>query len=85
MAGPTTQQQTVAEPLNVEDDFPIEELLKHRGQWVAFSPDGKRIVASSVSLPELDRLVRAAGESPEEVLLEQVPDVRFIESGSELS
>jgi hypothetical protein len=67
------------------EEVPIEELLKHRGRWVAFSPDGRRIVASSANLAELDALVQAAGEDPEKVLFEQIPDGDFIQSGAELT
>jgi hypothetical protein len=27
--------------------FPLEELARYAGQWIAWSPDGRRIVASS--------------------------------------
>ena len=66
-------------------DFPLEELQKHRGRWVAFSADGRRLVASGVTLAEVDALVRVAGENPEEVLLERVSDGGQIVSGSELT
>jgi len=57
----------------------------HRGCWVAFSPDGRRLIARSISLATLDIQVRKAGENPEEVLLERIPDGDCITSGSELS
>jgi hypothetical protein len=56
------------------DEFPLEELSKHRGHWVAFSADGRRLIASGRTLAILEAQVRAAGEDPEEVLLERVPD-----------
>jgi hypothetical protein len=52
--------------------FPLSELLKYRGQWVAFSSDGSRIVASSDDLVTLDGLVAAAGEDPESIALERI-------------
>ena len=52
--------------------FPHAELLKHRGKWVAFSSDGRRIVASHEDLGVLDTLVVAAGEDPEQVALENI-------------
>lgn len=66
-------------------EFPAEELQKHRGCWLAFSPDGRRLIASCVTLAELDVQVRAAGENPEQVLLDRIPDGDAIPSGSELS
>ncbi len=45
--------------------FPLDELSKHRGEWVAWSPDGRRVVAASRDPNALDDLVRAAGDDPE--------------------
>jgi hypothetical protein len=53
--------------------FPLEELAKHRGEWVAWSPDGTRLVASSRDTDALDDLVRAAGENPEKCPIEGIP------------
>ena len=54
--------------------FPEAELAKHRGEWVAWSPDGTRMVATSRDPDALDDLVRAAGEDPENCLVEGIPD-----------
>ena len=35
--------------------FPLNELRKRDGQWVAFSPDGQRIVASTANISETCR------------------------------
>ena len=78
---PTPASQSQVAP----DDFPLEELSKHRGHWVAFSSDGRRLIASCPTLAALDARVRAAGENPKEVLLERVPDGDFIASGAELA
>jgi hypothetical protein len=66
-------------------DFPVEELSQHRGRWVAFSPDGTRLIGSDPTLAALEAQVRAAGEDVEEVLFEKVPDGVSIASGSVLS
>jgi hypothetical protein len=42
--------------------FPLDELAKHRGEWIAWSPDGTRIVASSRDPAALEDLIRATGE-----------------------
>ena len=59
--------------------FPAAELAKYRGQWIAFSMDGRRIVASATDFVELDALLLAMGEDPERVALEYVDtDVSFV-------
>jgi glucose/arabinose dehydrogenase len=41
--------------------FPLDELAKHAGKHVAFSPDGTRIVASGATEEELEAALQAAG------------------------
>jgi hypothetical protein len=66
-------------------DVSAEELSKHRGHWLAYSADGARLIASCATLKELDIHVRAAGENPEDVLLDRIPNGDAILSGSELT
>jgi hypothetical protein len=66
-------------------EFSPEELKKHRGHWLTFSPDGQRLIASCFALKELDAKVRASGENSEEVLLDWIPGDDAIISGAELS
>ena len=61
--------------------FPLDELAKHRGDWVAWSPDGSRIVASSRDPDALDDLVRAAGEDPEQCPVEGIPETDSVLGG----
>ena len=51
-----------------------EVIAKHRGEWLAISPDGRRILASGSLDEELVRLVEAAGENLEQVHLKFVPE-----------
>jgi hypothetical protein len=53
--------------------FPLEELAKYRGQWVAFSPDGRRIVAGAETLEALHQRLEAAGEDTQQLAFEGVP------------
>jgi hypothetical protein len=46
--------------------------MKYRSQWIAISPDGRRVIAGHADLEMLDSLIVAAGEDPETVALEQV-------------
>jgi len=61
--------------------FPLEELAKHRGEWIAWSPDGSRIVAHAGDPEALDDLIRAAGENPEDCPMEGIPDSDCILGG----
>ena len=66
--------------------FSWEDLKAYDGQWVGFSADGRRIVASATDLPELDARIRSAGEDPEEVWLERIAfDDASLLGGAELS
>ena len=48
--------------------FPLEELAKYAGLYVAFTPDGKRIVASGETEEEVDKKLLAAGIHPSQVV-----------------
>jgi hypothetical protein len=48
--------------------FPLDELAKYAGKHVAFSPDGKRIVASGDTEEEMEENVIAAGIHPSQVV-----------------
>jgi hypothetical protein len=61
--------------------FPLAELAKHRGEWVAWSPDGTRLVAVSRNPGALDDLIRGAGENPEECPIEGIPDTDCVLGG----
>ena len=54
--------------------FPLEEPLAYRGQYIAWSPDGTRIIASDKDGLKPDDTVRALGYDPAEVTLSSVPD-----------
>jgi hypothetical protein len=82
---PQPQSAPASSAQSSQTVFPPEELKKHRGHWLAFSPDGSRLIASCLVLKELDARVRAAGENPEEVLLDWIPAADAIVSGSDLS
>ena len=53
--------------------FPVEELAKYAGQWVAWSPDGTRIAASAASPEMLDDLLRTCGENSADCVIEGIP------------
>jgi hypothetical protein len=53
--------------------FPIKELRRYRGSWVAFSSDGTRIVATHADPLVLVQIVVELGLDPTEVPVEPVP------------
>jgi hypothetical protein len=65
--------------------FPLAELAKHRGEWVAWSPDGTRLVAASRNPDALDDLIRAAGENPETCPVTGIPDSDCVLGGLDAS
>ena len=52
--------------------FPVDELRKYDGQWVAFSADGLRIVAGAGNIADLAEKVRSGAESLSDVMIEHV-------------
>jgi len=54
--------------------FPLEELARYAGRWIAWSPDGTRVLANSPDPLELDRLIKAAGEDPLMCVVEGIPE-----------
>jgi hypothetical protein len=81
-------RRTVVNPQVYRDNrarFPLDELVKYDGQWVAFSLDGQRVIASSEDLAALDNLVVAAGVDPEQVAYERIELDDIYLGGAELS
>jgi hypothetical protein len=54
--------------------FPPEELEKYRGQWIAWSLDGTRIIAHSDDPDALPALILQAGEDPQRWVEECIPE-----------
>jgi hypothetical protein len=50
--------------------FPAEELAKYNGLYVAWSPDGTRILASDRDMVQLYRAVQAAGHDLSQILID---------------
>ena len=65
--------------------FPQEELQQYTGKWIAFSSDGRQIVASATDLAQLEDNLIGAGLDPEHVVFELVPNPDMITGGAELS
>ena len=60
--------------LKNRQQFPTEELWKYIGKYVAWSPDGPKIIASDEDELRLDVAIRAAGLDASEILVSFVPD-----------
>lgn len=64
--------------------FPAEELEKYAGRYVAWSPDGARIIASAERLSELASAIRATDFDPRDCVLSSVPDLDELVLGEAL-
>ncbi len=53
-------------------NFPVQELQKYAGRWVAFSGDGTRIVDSDTDIHQLCDRLDASGIDAESVVLSQI-------------
>jgi hypothetical protein len=49
-------------------NFPLADLIPYAGKYVAWSPDGKRILASGDDMEEVERKLQAAGIHPSQVV-----------------
>jgi hypothetical protein len=49
-------------------NFPLEELARYPGRYVAFSPDGTRILASGDSEEEMEEELERQGIHPSQVV-----------------
>jgi hypothetical protein len=52
--------------------FPLADLQKYAGQWVAWSADGTHIVASHADMLALCKILDDAGVKPLDVLYTQI-------------
>jgi hypothetical protein len=48
--------------------FPLEKLAAYAGQFVAWNPDGTRILASAASMEAVEEKLIAAGIDPSQVV-----------------
>jgi Family of unknown function (DUF5678) len=64
--------------------LPVQELQRYAGKWVAFTMDGRRIVAGADTLLELEERLTAAGEDPQNVAFERIEFEDSLLGGAEL-
>jgi hypothetical protein len=64
--------------------LPAQALAVYSGRWIAWSPDGGRVVADSDSPEDLDDRIRAAGEDPERCVVEGIPAMDAMLGGAGL-
>ena len=67
--------------LHNRQQFPPEDLAKYAGKYVAWSPDGTRILADNEDLLRLDAKLKNAGHNPAEILVSSIPADEVILGG----
>jgi hypothetical protein len=58
--------------------FPREERLRYAGQYVGWSPDGLRIVASAETEQAMEEKLIAMGIHPSQVVGEHIPPAEVV-------
>lgn len=64
--------------------IPARALARYAGRWIAWSPDGSRVVAVAEAPEDLDDRIVAAGEDPEHCVVEGIPATDAMLGGSGL-
>lgn len=71
--------------LKIPVSVPLSELEKYRGQWVACSADGSRIIANAATVAALEERLAVMGEDPERVLFDRIEDEDNMMGGAGLT
>ncbi len=58
---------------NNRAQFPHAELAKYCGAWVAFSADGRFIIARAETVEQLEQQIAADGKNGQNAVLEWLP------------
>lgn len=66
--------------------FPVDELEKHAGKYVAWNPEGTEIIISAEDPQQVGEALQASAFNPEECLITYVPypDEVIVGGGSAL-
>lgn len=68
--------------LRNRQEFPSEELAKYRGKYIAWSPDGKKVIASDKDPMNVIAAIKGYGYNEADCVLSSVPEHdAFIGSG----
>ena len=64
---------SVEKRLTNRASFPLEELAKYAGEWVAWEADGTRVITHGADFSAAHQAVVDLGENPETVSFEFIP------------
>lgn len=60
--------------LSNRNQFPLEELAKYRGKYIAWSPDGTKIIADDTDPLKVIAAVKHCGYEPADCVMSSVPE-----------
>jgi hypothetical protein len=64
---PVPEDYVVVNNFNINHD--PEDLIRYRGNWVAWSRDGRKVLLASPDLEKLGEMIDASGLKPDEYVL----------------
>ena len=68
-------------PQEIRSSWTDDQLKPYLGQWVFFSADGSRILASAIELSQAYDRLAAAGHKPDDTVLDHLILADEVESG----
>jgi hypothetical protein len=77
--------QNMRKYLENRQRYPLDQLAKYAGLWIAWKPDGTEIVGSAKEIDDLIQSLRASREDANDCIIEGITDDDSIIAGGFVS